>query len=81
MKKEECLKQFREDETLKTVLSQTKDEDERRRIKAYAENFLSKFYDNIYVPFEKLSREDPEVLKASIQEVLEHFNNKGQEGK
>lgn len=67
--------------TLKTILTQAKDEDERRRIKAYAENFLSKIYDNIYVPFEKLSKEDPEVIKKSMQEALEQLNNKGQEGK
>ena len=76
MKREEYIKLLRNNESFQMILQQSKDEDECRRIKAYAEDFMGKFYDNVYQHFDKAARENPQELLKSLAEI---FNAKGDE--
>lgn len=71
MKREECVKLLRENDVFKSLLQQTKDEKERRYVKAYAEDFVTKFYDNVFAPIEKAFQEDPESVRKAVLEVLQ----------
>jgi hypothetical protein len=67
MTKEECLKMLRENDVFKKVLSSASTDAERRAIKAYAEDFLVKFYSNVAEPFSKA------VASASPADITNAF--------
>jgi hypothetical protein len=69
MKKEDYLKLLRQDETYKKCLSSVKDENERRLISAYTEDFMMKFYSNIIDPLSNVLEKDPEALKKACMEI------------
>lgn len=69
MKKEEYLKLLRQDETYKQCLTNVKDENERRLISAYTEDFMMKFYENIISPLNSVLEKDPEALKKACMEI------------
>lgn len=71
MKREECIKMLRENEVFKSILQQMKDDKEKRYVKAYAEDFIVKFYDNVFVPLEKAHQNDPEGTRNAFLEVLQ----------
>jgi GT2 family glycosyltransferase len=77
MNKDDMLKMLREDKTMKHVLSLAKNDDERRKIKAYAESFALNFYKNIFAPVEKEIQKDPEVLKKALLEIKDGLINSG----
>lgn len=74
MKREECIKMLRDDEVFKGVLGQARDDKERRYIKAYAEDFVFKFYDGVYAPIAKLAEEDPEALRKALVTAYEELS-------
>ena len=66
MTREEYLKLFRENEDMKSILSKSSDASEKRMIKAYAEDFLLKFYDRVIDPLAKAIEKDPDVLNKVL---------------
>ena len=50
MNRDEVLKKLREDPVFKAVLAAAKTSEERRMIKAYAEEFLLNFHRNVFEP-------------------------------
>lgn len=69
MKKEEYLKLLKDDEIFKAVLSKATNESERRAIKAYTEDFMMKFFTDVFEPVSKATSSDPEALKKAISEI------------
>lgn len=68
-KKEEILKKIRDDENFNKILSLSKDDNEKKAIKAYAESFISVLYQSVFSHIEKALNEDPDALKKSLQEI------------
>lgn len=66
MTREEYLKMFRDNEDMKNLLSKAPDAAEKRMIKAYAEDFLLKFYDSVIDPLSKAIEKDPDVLNKVL---------------
>ena len=76
MKKEEYLRMLRDNDVFKNVLSQSKDDKERRFIKAYAEDFLMSFY-NVYHHIHVETQKDPDALKKAFLEIENDLINSG----
>ena len=74
MKREECIKMLRDNDVFKSVLGQARDDKERRYIKAYAEDFVFKFYDGVYAPIAKMAETDPEALRQALTDVYEEVS-------
>lgn len=77
MKKEDFIKHLRDNEIFKSILSQTTDDKEKRLIKAYAEDFMLKFYQNIYEPLHSLAEKDPEAAKKEFIKIENDLINSG----
>lgn len=77
MKKEEYLKLLRDNDVFKSVLSQSKDDKERRFIKAYAEEFMATFYNDVFHHIQKELEKDPEALKKAYLEIEKDLINSG----
>lgn len=77
MKKEEYLKLLRENDVFKSVLSQSKDDKERRFIRAYAEDFMMTFYNDIFHHVQNALEKDPEALKKAYLEIEKDLINSG----
>lgn len=69
MKKEEYLNLLRNNPIFQMVLEKASSDEERRAIKAYTEDFMMKFYKNIFEPAEKIKKNDPEALKNAYTEI------------
>lgn len=69
MKKEDYLKLLRENDVFKTVLSQATSDAERRAIKAYTEDFMVKFFTQVYEPVAQALEKDPEAVKNAYLEI------------
>ena len=81
MNKKECIKMLREEPEFNDVLQMSKDEDERRRIKAYAEDFVSKFYDKLITPIQESSKGDPEAFKRDLMQAIRELQKGKDESK
>lgn len=77
MKKEDYLKALRGDEVFKKVLSQATSEQERRAIKAYTEDFVINFFNNIVKPINEAMEKDPDLLKKVYDEIENGLINSG----
>lgn len=80
MKKEDYLKALRGDEVFKKVLSQATSEQERRAIKAYTEDFVINFFNNIVKPINEAMEKDPDLLKKVYDEIENGLINSGSLG-
>lgn len=69
MKKEEYLSLLRNNPMFQTVLSNASSEEEKRAIKAYTEDFMMKFYKNVFEPMEAANLSNPDVLKKVYTDV------------
>lgn len=58
------------------VLSRATSDDERRAIKAYTEDFMMKFYRNVFEPMETAKQTDPESLKKMYEDVEKEIVSK-----
>jgi len=77
MKKEDYLKQLRENDVFKTVLSKATSDAERRAIKAYTEDFMVKFFNQVYEPISHALQNDPEGIKNAYLEITSELINSG----
>lgn len=77
MKKEEYLKMLRDNEVFRNVLSQSKDDKERRTIKAVAEEFMMTFYDDVFRHVQSALDKDPDALKKAYLEIENDLINSG----
>lgn len=80
MKKEDYLKALRNDDVFKKVLSQATSEQEKRAIKAYTEDFIVNFFDNVVKPLNEAMQKDPELLKKVYDEIENGLINSGSLG-
>ena len=71
MTREEYLKTFRDNEDMKNLLSKAPNATEKRLIKAYTEDFLLKFYDNVIAPLSKSIEKEPDVLNKTLVKIEE----------
>ena len=76
MKKEEYLNLLRNNTFFQMVLSRATSDDERRAIKAYTEDFMMKFYRNVFEPMETAKQTDPESLKKMYEDVEKEIVSK-----
>lgn len=79
MKKEECIKMLRDNDTFKSILRKAKDDKEKRHIKSYAENFIVQFYDSVYAPLQKLNEENPGAIKEALDELMKQESSRNKE--
>ena len=71
MTRDEYLKMFRENADMKNLLMKSTDASEKRMIKAYAEDFLLKFYDSVLDPLSKAIEKDPDALNKALTKIEE----------
>lgn len=76
-KREDYIKELRENEIFKEVLSRASSDVEKRIIKAYAEEFLNVFFDNVVQPISKEIQKDPNVVKNAAAEIEKELINSG----
>ena len=69
MKKEDYLNMLRNNPIFQSVLSKASSDEERRAIKAYTEDFMMRFYKNVFEPADKLKQQDPDALKNAYTEI------------
>lgn len=69
MKKEDYLKSLRQNEVFKKTLSQATSDKERQAIKAYTEDFLINFYNNVIGPLQTAIEKDPDLLNKVAAEL------------
>lgn len=81
MKKEDLLKELHEHQMFKDIMSNVKDDAERRLVKVHAENFLSTFFKNVLEPLQKIEENEPGALKKYLSEVESSLINSGSVGK
>jgi hypothetical protein len=77
MKREDYIKQLHENEIFKSVLGRSKDEAERRAIKAYTEDFMMRFYRHVFEPLEKTVQNDPNALKNVLTQMRDDLLKSG----
>jgi hypothetical protein len=80
MKKEDLLKELRDNDAFKEILSSVPDDKERRAIKIHAENFMSMFFQNVLEPLQKIVENDPELLKKTLTEIQSELIKSGSMG-
>lgn len=80
MKKEDLLKELRDNDAFKEILSSVPDDKERRAIKIHAENFMSMFFQNVLEPLQKIVENDPELLKKTLSEIQSELIKSGSTG-
>ena len=80
MKKEDLLKELRDNDAFKEILSSAPDDKERRAIKIHAENFMSMFFQNVLEPLQKIAENDPELLKKTLTEIQSELIKSGSTG-
>ena len=76
MKKEEYLNMLRNNTFFQAVLSRATNDDEKSAIKAYTEDFMMKFYKNVFEPMEAVKQSDPDILKKVYTDVENEIVNK-----
>lgn len=69
MTRDEYLKMLRENEVFKSVLKMSGSDAEKRAIKAYAEDFMMKFYKDVFEHVDKATKSDPDALKKAFLEI------------
>lgn len=69
--KEDVLRVLNEDENFKSILSMTKDETERKAIKAYTESFVMTVYQSLLNPLENALQQDPDAVNKALRELQE----------
>lgn len=69
MKREEYLKMFRDNESIKTILDAAEDEKERKAIRAHAEDMFMRAYDELLKPIFDQIQKDPEGMSKAWSEV------------
>ena len=75
-KKEDLLKELRENEMFKELLAAAPDEKERKAIKIHTENFLSHFFKNVIDPIQQMVEKDPEIIEKTLSKIqTELINN------
>lgn len=79
MKREDYIKMLNDNEIYKSVLKQAADPSEKRMISAYAEDFINKFFNNVFEPVSKILENDPDALNKAITEIEKDLisNNSG----
>lgn len=75
--KEEILKMLREDATFKKALAAAKDDTERRTIKAYTEDFVMKFYKNIFEPMHRTGLNNSETVRNMFTKMNDELIKSG----
>jgi hypothetical protein len=65
MKKEDYLNMLRNNTFFQMVLSRATNDEEKRAIKAYTEDFMMKFYKNVFEPIDTMKQDDPDTLKKT----------------
>lgn len=81
MKKEDLLKELRENVTFKEILSSVSDDAERRLIRTHAENFMTQFFKNVLEPLQKIEENEPGGLNKYLSEIESALINSGSVGK
>lgn len=81
MKKDELLRQLKENEAYKNILSAASSEKERRMIKVHTENFMAQFFKDVLEPIQKIVENDPEALNKYLSEFQSTLINSGSTGK
>lgn len=77
MKKEDYVKMLQENEVFKAVLKKAPNDTDKRIIKAYAEDFVEVFYEQVFEPFSKAIENDPELLNKVYSEIEKSLINSG----
>jgi hypothetical protein len=77
MTRDEYLKMLRDNETFQQVMKLSSSDAERRAIKAYTEDFMMKFYRDVFEPVEKATKNDPEALKNAYLEFEKELIKSG----
>lgn len=76
MKKEEYLNLLRNNKLYQIILSKASSDEEKRAIKAYTEDFMMKFYTNVFSPISTLKKNDPDALKKIYSDVDDEIISK-----
>lgn len=80
MKRENYLKMFRENESIRETLDAAKDEKERKAIRAHAEDMFMRMYDDLFQPLFAHLEKDPEaMMKAWSNLQSELIKNAGKD--
>lgn len=69
MKREDYLKMFRDNPTLKETLEAAKDDRERKAIRAHAEDMFMKIYDDLFQPLFAHLEKDPEAMSKAWSDL------------
>lgn len=69
MDKDNILKRLREDQHYAELLGKAKDAEERDKIRAYTEGFVSSFYDSVFSHIQEAISKDPDALKKTLAEL------------
>lgn len=77
IKREDYIKGLRENEIFQEVLKRASSDTERRVIKAYTEEFLNVFFNNVVEPISKEVQKDPNVIKNIAVEIEKELINSG----
>mgnify|MGYP003348900736 CR=1 FL=1 len=80
MKKEDVLRELRENKEFKDILSAASDDKERKFIKAHTENFILNFYNNVLEPLQKILENNPDALNKAVSEFESVLINSGSIG-
>jgi len=75
MTREEYLKMFKENQELKAIFESAANTAEKRAIKAYTEDFVSNFYDNVFGPMLKAMEKDPDVFNKALTDLENELIN------
>lgn len=75
MTKEEYLNILREDPVFKTVMSRATDDVDKRRIKAYTEDFMMKFFE-VFKNVDEAKSRDPAAIAKAVSELREELLRK-----
>jgi len=77
IKRDDYIKGLRENEIFQEVLKRASSDTERRVIKAYAEEFLNAFFNNVVEPISKEIQKDPNAIKNAAAEIEKELINSG----
>lgn len=77
MDKNEYLKMLRSNDIFKQVLEKAPNDQERRAIKSYAEQFYMSVFNQLILPLNQSLQKDPAGLKNAFLEIEKELINSG----